>query len=159
MADEVIRLAYDEARAALREQDASLSNLRNRATALLAATAVGASFASSIGLLNADPKRGPVFPAWAGWTLLLLVLLVGAGVMTVLWPAQNWGYGPSPKKILSGANAQADQVLEAATEAMIVALASNDRVLRHRVNVYRVTVAVLMIQVALFVVIMILGRG
>ena len=51
MANEVIKLAYEEARAALKEQDATLSNIRDRATGLLAAAAVGTSFAASVGLL------------------------------------------------------------------------------------------------------------
>src|SRR4051794_3473473 len=49
--NEVIKLAYEEARAALKEQDATLSNIRNRATGLLAAAAVGTSFAAAVGLL------------------------------------------------------------------------------------------------------------
>ena len=52
MANEVIKLAYEEVRAAaLKEQDATLSNIRDRATGLLAAAAVGTSFAASVGLL------------------------------------------------------------------------------------------------------------
>lgn len=69
-ADEVIRLAYDEARAALREQDATLANVRNRATGLLAAAAVGTSFGAAVGLLKTDPSRGYLFPRWAMWALL-----------------------------------------------------------------------------------------
>jgi hypothetical protein len=53
-------LAYEEARAALREQDATLGSVRNRATGLLAAAAVGTSIAASVGLLNTDPGRGHV---------------------------------------------------------------------------------------------------
>src|SRR3954452_3505216 len=64
--NEVIKLAYEEARAALKEQDATLSNIRNRATGLLAAAAVGTSFAAAVGLLNTDPARGTVLPIWAG---------------------------------------------------------------------------------------------
>jgi len=55
MANEVIKLAYDEARAALKEPDATLSNIRNRPTGLLAAAAVGTSFDASVGLLCSTP--------------------------------------------------------------------------------------------------------
>jgi hypothetical protein len=159
MADEIARLAYDEARAALREQDATLSNVRNRATALLAATAVGTSFAATVGLLNVDPDRGDVVPAWAGWALLMLVILVGAGVMIVLWPASNWQFGPSAHKLLDSVGTDTDRVFRAATQAMISAIASNDRLLRRRMDAYRAAVVVLMTQVALLVLIMTLSRS
>ena len=159
MADEVVRLAYDEARAALREQDATLGNVRNRATGLLAAAAVGTSFAATVGLLNTDPGRGAVFPAWAGWVLLLLVTSVGVGVMVVLWPAPRWQFGPNPRRLLDSVGAEVDVVLRAATDAMIAALASNDRQLRQRMNAYRAAVLVLTAQVALLILIMILARG
>src|SRR5688500_3313215 len=102
-ADEIVRLAYDEARAALREQDATLANLRNRASALLAAAAVGTSFAATVGLLNVDPKRGDALPLWAGWILLSSVALVGVGVLVVLWPATNWQFGPNAGRLLDSA--------------------------------------------------------
>ncbi len=85
----VVKLAFEEARAALKEQDATLGNLRNRATGLLAAVSVGTSFAASVGFLNTDPTKGAVFPQRAGWTLLPLTLLIGGGVMTILWPAKE----------------------------------------------------------------------
>jgi hypothetical protein len=87
--NEVIKLAYEEARAALKEQDATLSNIRNRATGLLAAAAVGTSFTATIGLLRTDPAKGVVLPHWAGWTLIALVVLIGSGVMAVLWPSSS----------------------------------------------------------------------
>ncbi|MGK5112741.1 MULTISPECIES: hypothetical protein [unclassified Geodermatophilus] len=159
MTDEVAQLAYGEARAALREQDATLANLRNRATALLAAAAVGTSFAAAVGLLNTDPDRGRVFPLWAGWTLLVLVVLVGAGVMVVLWPAPGWKFGPSPDKLLGSVGTDLGGVLRAATTAMIAAVGSNDGLLKRRMDAYRVSVIMLMAQVALLVLIMIVAGG
>jgi hypothetical protein len=158
MADEIARLAYDEARAALREQDLTLGSVRNRATALLAAAAVGTSFAASVGLLNTDPSRGEVFPVWAGWAMLVLVTSVGAGVMVILWPS-GWKYGPRPGKLLDSVGRDPDAVLRAATEAMIAAFESNNRQLRKRINVHRAAVTVLMAQVVLLIVIMILARS
>jgi hypothetical protein len=158
MAEEIIKLAYDEARSALREQDATLANVRNRATTLLAAAAVGSSFSASVGLLNTDPDRGEVFPAWAGWTLLVLLVLVAAGVMIVLWPS-DWKFGPNAGVLLDKAQSDPDQVLEAATRAMIAALASNNGALIWRMNAYRATVLVLMAQTAFLVMIIATARG
>ena len=79
--------------------------------------------------------------------------------MVVLWPVPDWKFGPSPRKLLDSVGADVQGVLQAATEAMIAAVAFNDRRLRQRMNAYRATVVVLMTQVALLVVIMILARS
>jgi hypothetical protein len=159
MADEVSRLAYDEARAALREQDATLSNVRNRATGLLAAVAVGTSFSASAGLLTTDPTRGRVFPVWAAWVLLVTVVLIAAGVLAVLWPTPAWNFGPSPAKLVAKAGQNVDEVLVAATHAMIAAIASNDRLLSQRMTAYRAAVLVLMVEMGLLVMTLLLARG
>jgi hypothetical protein len=159
MADDLTRLAYDEARAALREQDATLANVRNRATALLAAAAVATSFSTTVGLLNVDPNRGNVFPTWAGWVLLCSVALIGVGVMVVLWPAPDWNFGPSARKLLDSVGTETEVVMQAATRAMIAAMASNDRRLKQRMTAYRATVVVLMAQLVLLALTMILARS
>jgi hypothetical protein len=158
MADEVTRLAYDEARAALREQDATLANLRNRATALLGAAVVGTSFSATAGLLTTDPGRRDVFPEWAAWCLLGVITLIAVGVMAVLWPIPTWNFGPSPIELLGRANRDVDAVLRVATEGMVLALALNDRSLRQRISAYRATVVVLMMEIGLLVVALILAR-
>ncbi len=159
MASEVIRLAYDEARTALREQDTTLANVRNRATALLAAAAVGTSFSATAGLLNTDPGRGHAFPEWAAWALLVVIVLIAIGVMGVLWPVPAWTFGPSPRALLGRATEEVDVVLYAAVEGMVLAIASNDRLLRQRVAVYRATVMVLMLEIGLLVVALLFARG
>ncbi len=152
MADEVLKLAYDEARTALREQDTILSNLRNRATGLLAAAVVGTSFSATAGLLNIDPERGRTFPEWAAWLLLIVIILVAVGVMTVLWPIRAWTFGPSASALATKAVDGIDAVLHAAIEAMDSAIASNNRLLEQRVTMYRTTVLVLMLEIGLLVV-------
>lgn len=159
MVGEVARLAYDEARAALREQDATLANVRNRATALLAAAAVGTSFSATVGLLNTDADRGRVFPLWAAWALLAAVVLIATGVLVVLWPVPTWQFGPSPGKLLSKAADDVNDVFRAATSAMVVAIASNDRLLDQRMAAYRATVVLLMLEICLLVVALLLARG
>src|SRR4051794_24358297 len=158
MADEVTRLAYDEARAALREQDATLGTVRNRATGLLAAAAVGTSFSATAGLLNVDPKRGQVFPAWAAWALLVAVVLVAASVMIVLWPTPHWQYGPSPSKLLSFTGTDINKVLEGAAKAMVTASEINDRTVRHRVSAYQAAVLLLMVEIVLLIVALLINR-
>ncbi len=157
MADEVLQLAYDEARAALREQDTTLSNVRNRATGLLAAAVVGTSFSATAGLLNINPQRGRTFPEWAAWALLIVIILVAVGVMAVLWPIRAWAFGPSSSALVARAPDGMDKVLRAAIEGMASAVASNSRLLEQRMAIYRATVLVLMLEIGLLVVALLLA--
>jgi hypothetical protein len=159
VANEVIKLAYEEARAALKEQDATLANVRNRAAGLLAAASVVTSLAAAVGLLNIDPDRGPTFPTWAGWALVGLMVLIGAGVMAVLWPSQAWNFGPSPDIILANAEGDdIDAVRRTATKAMLLASESNNRKLAWRVRAYQATVLVLLVEVVLLMSALLLVR-
>lgn len=158
MPNEVVKLAFEEARAALKEQDATLGNLRNRATGLLAAASVGTSFAASVGFLNTDPTKGVVFPPWAGWTLLPLTLLIGVGVMVILWPAADWSYGPTAKVILDACDRDIDDVRRVATQAMLLAAESNDRAIGTRVRAYQGTVVVLLLEIVVLVLALVVGR-
>lgn len=155
----VIKLAYDEARAALGEQDDTLANVRNRATGLLAAAAVGTSFSATAGLLNTDPARGEVFPVWGAWLLLAMLVGIALGVTVVLWPTGGWVYGPEPGRLLTSANRELDEVLTLATRAMITAIASNALILSRRVTAYRLTASALVVEVALLVLILIVVQG
>ena len=158
MANEVVKLAFEEARAALREQDATLNSLRNRATGLLATASVGTSFAASVGFINTDPGKGPVFPQWAGWTLLPLTLLIGVGVMAILWPANAWSFGPTAKMILDAADDDIDDVHRIATMAMVQAAGSNDAAIRIRMQAYQAAVVVLLLELVVLVLALVIGR-
>jgi hypothetical protein len=151
MADEVLELAYNAATAALREQDATLTSLRNRGTALLSAAAVGTTFAAAVGLLNVDPGRGPVFPLWSGWMLLVLIAVIGVSVMTVLWPASGWSFGPDAEAFLKNEGSDIDDVRRAVTRALAVACRSNSKALKLRMTAYRLGVAFLLVEVFVLV--------
>jgi hypothetical protein len=159
MGNEVIKLAYEEARAALKEQDVTLANVRNRAAGLLAAASVVTSLAAAVGLLNIDPNRGRTFPTWASWALVGLMVLIGIGVMAVLWPSQAWDFGPSPEIILANAEGDdIDAVRRTATRAMLLASESNSRKLAWRVRAYQATVLVLLGEVVLLMSTLVLAR-
>ncbi|MGQ0778029.1 MAG: hypothetical protein ACT4NY_27065 [Pseudonocardiales bacterium] len=144
MPDDVLTLAYDSALNALREQDSTISNLRNRATGLLAAAAVGTSFTTALGLLNTDPDRGAIFPPWAGWTVVGLVALIGISVMVVLWPAPKWIFGPDPAKLLENAGKDIDDVRRIATRALLLGITANNRSIALRVTAYRLSAGLLL---------------
>lgn len=157
MPNEVIELAYEEARAALREQDATLGGLRNRATGLLAATSVGVSFAAAVGFINTDPTKGSTFPAWAAWTLLPLILLAGGAVMAITWPG-GWAFGPSAESILAAATYGIDEVRTATTTTMLASIAANEISLRWRMRLYQAAVLLLLIEAAALILTLVIGR-
>lgn len=159
-ADEVIKLAHEEARAKLREQDATLRSVRNRTTALLAAAAVGTSIAGAavVALVNSDSEGAHGISSWAGWSLLSLAAVFGAGLVMVLWPTPPWLVDPGPAQLLESAGEDIDLVLRAATQTMIEALTSNDQVLRRHRAAYRLTVG-LALELVVLVLVLILSRG
>jgi hypothetical protein len=95
--DESLRTAYEAAAAALRQQDVTLANLRNRATALAASTTLLASLATAVGLSNGGRAE---LPHWAGYPMIGLFLGVGVLVTLIVWPARNFAFGPDANEIL-----------------------------------------------------------
>ncbi len=145
MANEILKLAYQAAGETLAQQDSTLGNLRTRATGLLAAAAVGTSFATGVGLYKAEP--GPsTLPSWAGWVLLGLTIVIGVSVMIALWPATDWNFGANPAALLANSGQDVDVVHAAATTAMVAAAASNETFLNQRFLAYRIGVLTLILQ-------------
>ena len=151
MSNEVLKLAYDAAGDALKQQDSTLGNLRTRATGLLAAAAVGTSFATSVGLYKAEPNVAKALPTWAGWSLLTLTIMIGVSVMIALWPASNWNFGPNPPALLASVAKDIDDVYTQAAGAMVAAAKANDHALKRRFLAYRIGVAALIFQVVTLV--------
>src|ERR1700722_3746323 len=84
--DERLQIAYDAGAKFLAQQDTTVSNLRNRTTALLSSAAVATSFAAGLGLINTDPTKGAVFPHWAAYAMLGLLIGIGSLSLFILWP-------------------------------------------------------------------------
>jgi hypothetical protein len=101
VADDRLQLAYDAGVKALAQQDTTLSNLRNRTTALLTTAGLATSFAAGIGLINTNQSEGTVFPTWAAYTLLALLVVIGALSIFVLWPIKKFAFGPDSGIILN----------------------------------------------------------
>jgi hypothetical protein len=150
VANEVLKLAYEAAGDALKQQDSTLGNLRTRATGLLAAAAVGTSFVASVGLYKSQPGS-QTLPTWAEWSLLALTILIGASVMLTLWPTNSWNFGANPPALLASRAADIDDVYAHAAQAMVTGAEANDAMLRRRFLAYRFGVAALILQVATLV--------
>ncbi|MGV0777721.1 hypothetical protein [Mycolicibacter kumamotonensis] len=153
MADKRLELAYDAAQKALAMQDATLGNFRTRANNLLATAALFTTFSTAVGLINTDEDKGPVLPAWGAFLLLLVLLFLAFFVLRVLWPEENWPYGPSAKEILARCDAGDDEdaVRKYVTDKMIEGLASNRTKLESRQNSFKLAALLLVVEVVLLV--------
>lgn len=147
--DPVLQLAFDSAKQRLTQQDTTLTALRNRATGLLAASSVGTSVAAAVGLLNLDPTRGRVYPLWAGWSIVGLVLAIGLCVVVVIWPAQKWAYGVDPGRVLKDVGKPADEVFKNVTLALTHVASRNAVLVKLRQRFFEAGALGLVLQTAL----------
>lgn len=88
--DDRYAVAYHEAEKALAHQDASLGNLRDRATNLLATATVLTTLAPALGLIAATPADGNVLPRWLSIVVVLVVVGIGGCAVMVLIPRSGW---------------------------------------------------------------------
>ena len=89
---EVARLVYDEAVRGVQSQEGALDNLRARASALLAASAIATSFLAGVALSD----RGSAFSVF---TILgfLSAALAAIFVVLVLIPYRGWKFSVEPR--------------------------------------------------------------
>ncbi|MCB7135539.1 hypothetical protein [Cellulosimicrobium marinum] len=88
--DERLKLAFDQAQAAVAHQDSTLTNLRSRATALVTTSSVVATFAAGLGLIGSDPTKGNVLPTPLALVLVGLVIGVVGCSTLILLPTKGW---------------------------------------------------------------------
>jgi hypothetical protein len=149
-----IQLAYTAAVNALSRQNATLNNLRGRATALLTVAALSTSFSTGVGLLNANHASGGTFPTWAAYTLLGIVVAIGTLCVFILWPIASFGYDPSSNFILEHTDKgeTADQIARALALVMIQGSKDNDRGIDLRMRAFEVGAVLLVAEVAVLVI-------
>lgn len=149
--DKRLELAYNAAQTKLAMQDTTLGNIRTRANTLLASAALFTSFSAGAGLLNTKPDQGSVVSSYAGTSLLVILVLLGACVIYVDWPATNWAFVPSASIIME--KYRDDETEEAirvfVTDAMIEGGKKNQPKLDRRQNAFRAAVVLLVAEVAL----------
>lgn len=149
--DKRLELAYNAAQTKLAMQDTTLGNIRTRANTLLASAALFTSFSAGAGLLNTNPDQGSVVSSYAGTSLLVILVLLGACVIYVDWPATNWAFVPSASIIME--KYRDDETEEAirvfVTDAMIEGGKKNQPKLDRRQNAFRAAVVLLVAEVAL----------
>ncbi|MFI1377229.1 hypothetical protein ACH4UY_35170 [Streptomyces longwoodensis] len=162
--DELLDLAYDAGVTRLASQTATFEGLRTRASQIFILAALVTSFATGLGLLNTDAKKGPVLPWWGPWALLLVLVAVGWVAFLVLLPTQNWTHGPDPEKILmlrekaERGDVSIRSAKLCAVQEMVVARGENTNELGKRVCFYRLAVYLLVLEVAVLALAVTLAR-
>lgn len=92
-ADQLYKVAYDEAVRALSEQQAVIDSLLNRAGLLLSAAAITTSFLGGQALQGGEP--GPF-----SWLALAGFVGVAAASLAVLWP-RKWEIATNPRDVIA----------------------------------------------------------
>jgi len=134
-----LQLAYTAAINQLARQNATLQNLRNRTMALLTVAALATSFSTGVGLINTSHSNGNIFPEWAAYLLLGLVVVIGTLCVYVLWPLKKFHYGPSATFVLRHIESgeTIDVLGKALTEIMINGSKENDTGIDRRMKAFQ----------------------
>jgi hypothetical protein len=90
---EAYRLAYEEAKRGLDDQEQAVVELRSRAGTLIAAAAITTSFFGS------QARRHHVHTM--SWVAIGCFVALGATVLAILWPRRDWEFTLSPARFIS----------------------------------------------------------
>jgi hypothetical protein len=139
--DDAYELAYREAVRALDHQYAAVSELRGRASMLLAAASITLSLPGGEALDRAEPL---------GWLALGSFVLLGLCMLAIIWPRSEWGFDIDPHDLLARHLARDDRTTTALTWDLIVRLARTRRANARRLclvaRVFRAGACLLAIQ-------------
>jgi len=154
--DEGRKLAYDALAARLDQQNNTVTELRNRATWLLTAAALIASFSSGLGLVSASTNRQS-FPHWASYSLLACVTLIGALTVCISWPIREFGYGPNGEVILDSiiGGTAVDDVLQNVSRLLIEKRGTNNKSIELRLGIFRIASVMLIAEVVVFLLVLV----
>ena len=86
-------LAFSEGVRALSEQQGVIDSFRTRSGLLLSGAAIATSF-----LGQASLERGTTLVTWIA---IGMFLLLGAAVIAILWPRNDWEYAVSPEQLIA----------------------------------------------------------
>jgi hypothetical protein len=87
------RLAYEEAKRGLDDQEQTVVELRSRAGTLVAAAAITTSFFGS------ETLRHHVHAA--SWVAIGCFVILGITVLAILWPRRDWEFALSPERFIT----------------------------------------------------------
>ncbi|MFJ7192170.1 hypothetical protein [Streptomyces bacillaris] len=151
--EERLALGYEMAKSLLAAQDRTVTNLRTRASGILATAALIVTFATSIGLLGKDPQGDSLFPAWAAWTLLGVIAAQGICVMAVLWPV-TMSFGHSVLNMVDPRQSQAAErpISSRLVTTMMGDMKANSAHIERMAKALRVAIVLLLAEVVVIVI-------
>ncbi|MDX3712600.1 hypothetical protein PV733_27380 [Streptomyces europaeiscabiei] len=151
--DPLLELAYEAAKGRLASQTSALEGFRTRASGILAVAALVTSFSAGLGLINTGSAKGAVLPEWAPWTLLGILLVMGALAFTILLPTRSWVHGPSAGKLMElRENMESEKDAKVfVVNAMVEAQKENSAYLTRRAWAYRAAVLLLLAEILVLV--------
>lgn len=88
------RLAYEEARRGLDEQEHAAGELRGRAGGIIAGAAVATSFFGGQAV-------GGTGLGLMGWIAIACFVVLGVVIVMILWPRDRWEVGLSPARLVT----------------------------------------------------------
>jgi hypothetical protein len=152
--DDRLKRIYDAGASALSQQDTTLSNLRNRSTAVITTAGLVASFSAGLGLINFKAATGSVFPRWGAFTLVGLLAAIAVLTLYVLWPVTQFAFGPSSAIMYEryNANEAEEATVKFVVEAMNIAQSTNEGRIHHRMRAFEVASALLFVEFVVVVV-------
>jgi hypothetical protein len=150
LSDHSLELAYDAANQALGQQDDTLSNVRNRAIAILSAATLAISFSASVGLISGDGKLSRTFSQPAAFALLVVLIALGGLVISVLWPVA-FHFGPDAASILDlEAQGRTEaEIRKIITKAMIAGAGVNIAAIVRKQRSLRLSAMLLVVEIAI----------
>jgi hypothetical protein len=144
--EDVYELAYREAVRALEHQRTTLSELRSRASMLLAAASIATS------LLGQEAFRGM---GSAGWAALSGFALLTTCVMVIVWPDKELTFETDLHALLADQLSSEQPTLSELSLGLITQMSLSRHVNAHRlaraIRIFRVGIALLAIQMVLTV--------
>jgi hypothetical protein len=142
-------LAYDEAVRALSQQQGVLDGFRSRAGILLSAAAIATSFLGGQAL-RATPS------VWS-WVAIACFAGLAVSALVILWPRQDWAFAAVPSEIITS-YIEVEEPLAVSVIHRDLSLhmensyVDNERRLRPLILFFRVASALLVVEVAAWVV-------
>jgi hypothetical protein len=142
-------LAFKEGVRALSEQQAVIDSFRTRSGLLLSGAAIATSFLGQAAL-----ERGTTFFTWLA---IVLFVALGASVIAILWPRDDWEYAVRPQLLIAN-YVEHPEPLEIAEIHRDLALHMDNSYLRNRgqllrlVWLFRIASILLIVEVVAWVV-------
>jgi len=154
--DDLIGRAYDTVAQALEHDSSALESLRNRSTAILSAASLITAFIVGLDYHFGSQHTALTFPKWAVFTLAALLLVIASLTTLILWPIEEFAFGPSPTLLLehSEATSNPSAAIKDIAERCMKSHVCNLDKMKPRYVMFRYSSLALMLEMAILIVVL-----